>query len=444
MAQSLPESSSFISNGGSNDDVSAQEVAEISHGNFAENAMDAHPTGSQRPDGGDLPKSVDDNAPFVPLGGDSQLDNQLAAYRYDLPEGYIAQTPVTPRDSSKLLVIDSLTSHDHTHFCELTSWLMPGDLLVLNNTRVIPARLFGRKQNELGLRKKNAENSTVEAGALKGAIAEILLIEPIADDRWLALVKPGRRLQPGTKIIFEVEGVPVMQAVIESRDEPTKGRIIRLIPLCDRSINELIYQLGQVPLPPYITHSESLPEQYQTVYAQRQGAIAAPTAGLHFTQRLLKALADKGVETTEVTLHVGVGTFRPVEVADIKTHKMHQERIDVPEATVAKIRQTKARGGRVIAVGTTSTRALEGAAAITGELQAYQGKTEIFIYPGYQWKVIDGLITNFHLPESSLLMMVSALIGRERLMAIYKDAIAQNYRFYSFGDAMLILPEACG
>lgn len=442
MAQSLPESSSFISNGGSNDDVSAQEAVETSHGNFAENDMDAHPIGAQRPNGGDLPKSVDVNVPLVPLGGDSQLDNQLAAYRYDLPEGYIAQTPVTPRDSSKLLVIDSLTSHDHTHFCELTNWLMPGDLLVLNNTRVIPARLFGRKQNELGLRKKNAGSSTVEESAFKGAIAEILLIEPIADDRWLALVKPGRRLQPGTKIIFEVEGVPAMQAVIESRDEPTKGRVIRLISLCDRSINELIYQLGQVPLPPYITHSESLPEQYQTVYAQRQGAIAAPTAGLHFTQRLLQALADKGVETTEVTLHVGIGTFRPVEVADIKTHQMHQERIDVPEATVAKIRRTKARGGRVIAVGTTSTRALEGAAAITGELQAYQGKTEIFIYPGYQWKVIDGLITNFHLPESSLLMMVSALIGRERLMAIYKDAIAQNYRFYSFGDAMLILPES--
>jgi S-adenosylmethionine:tRNA ribosyltransferase-isomerase len=283
-----------------------------------------------------------------------------------------------------------------------------------------------------------------------GASVEVLLIEPIEpvsedrgdqSDRWLALVKPGRRLQPGSQISFGDVNCPAMIAQIEARHEPTQGRILRFISQCDRPVSELIEQFGQVPLPPYITQSEASPEQYQTVFAQRQGAIAAPTAGLHFTERLLNQLAQKGIQRAEVTLHVGIGTFRPVEVADIKTHNMHQERIEVPAATVEKIRQTKARGGRVIAVGTTSTRALEGAAAIgDGHLIPYIGKTDIFIYPGYQWRVIDGLITNFHLPGSSLMMMVSALIGRARLMALYEEAIAQQYRFYSFGDAMLILP----
>ena len=217
---------------------------------------------------------------------------------------------------------------------------------------------------------------------------------------------------------------------------------MRLIPQGGDTIDTLIHRLGQVPLPPYITQSESLPEQYQTVFAERKGAIAAPTAGLHFTQTLLSKLKAKGIQITEVTLHVGIGTFRPVEVTDIKTHEMHQERIEVPAQTVEKIRQTKVNGGRVITVGTTSTRALEGAAAVSGELQPFTGRTDLFIYPGYQWRVIDGMITNFHLPGSSLLMMVSALIGRERLMSVYQDAISRDYRFYSFGDAMLILPEA--
>lgn len=354
----------------------------------------------------------------------SQLDTQLSAYRYELPPGQIAQTPVTPRDSAKLLVVNH-QYHQHRHFRDLAAILQPNDLLILNNTRVIPARLFGRKQS--------------------GGAAEILLIEPVEDSRWLALVKPGRRLKPGSTVIFGDLDDPVMQAHIETRDEATNGRIVRLEPIgshADRTIEDLIEQLGQVPLPPYITQSESLPEQYQTVFAERKGAVAAPTAGLHFTQRLLFELSDKGIQTAEITLHVGIGTFRPVEVSDIKTHQMHEERIEVPAETVEKIRQTKARGGRVIAVGTTSTRALEGAAAACGELQPFNGRTDIFIYPGYQWRVIDGLITNFHLPESSLLMMVSALIGRERLMSVYREAIAQNYRFYSFGDAMLILPEA--
>ena len=355
-----------------------------------------------------------------------ERDLQLSAYSYDLPMERIAQNPVSPRDRSKLLIIDGPDTHQHRHFYDLAAWLRPGDLLVLNNTKVIPARLFGQIST--------------------GGAAELLLIEPIDEIRWLALVRPGRRIQPGAELLFG-EGVgddeqPLLKAFVEDRDEPTGGRIVRLAPQLETSVAELIHRLGQVPVPPYITQSSSLPEQYQTVFAQHEGAIAAPTAGLHFTQDLFTQLANKGIDTAEVTLHVGIGTFRPVEVTDIETHEMHQERIEVPVETVEKIWQTKAKGGRVITVGTTSTRALEGVAAICGKLEPYTGKTDLFIYPGYQWQVIDGMITNFHLPESSLLMMVSALIGRERLMGIYRDAIANNYRFYSFGDAMLILPES--
>lgn len=357
-----------------------------------------------------------------PNGQLSARDRQLAAYSYELPEALIAQTPVTPRDSAKLLVIESQDTCQHQYFRDLVDLLLPGDLLVLNNTRVIPARLFGIKHS--------------------GGAVEVLLIEPVAADRWLALVKPGRRLRPGSAIEFGGEAGPVMTALVEARDPATNGRILKLTAHNGQSVDELIEQLGQVPLPPYINRSKSLPEQYQTVFAQRRGAIAAPTAGLHFTQRLLNELADKGIQTAEVTLHVGIGTFRPVEVTDIETHTMHQERIEVSAATVEKIQQTKANGGRIIAVGTTSTRALEGTVATCGQLQPYSGRTDLFIYPGYRWQVIDGLITNFHLPGSSLLMMVSALIGRERLMQIYEEAIAQQYRFYSFGDAMIILPKA--
>lgn len=365
----------------------------------------------------------------------SNIDHQLSAYSYDLPEARIAQNPVTPRDSAKLLVVESQTTHQHRRFRDLDALLQPGDLLVLNNTQVIPARLFGHKQIDLPNRKV-------------GAPVEVLLIEPVDHERWLALVRPGRRLQPGTVIGFGDPENPLMTALIESRDDATGGRIIKLCPTrqgnahAALTVEDIIAQLGQVPLPPYITRSNALPEQYQTVYASKQGAVAAPTAGLHFTDSLLEKLKAKGIQTTEITLHVGIGTFRPVEVKDIETHQMHQERIEVSAETAEKITRTKANGGRVIAVGTTSTRALEGVAAICGELTPYKGKTEIFIYPGYQWQVIDGLITNFHLPESSLLMMVSALIGRERLMSLYQEAIAQQYRFYSFGDAMLILPAA--
>ncbi|MEO1622609.1 MAG: tRNA preQ1(34) S-adenosylmethionine ribosyltransferase-isomerase QueA, partial [Cyanobacteria bacterium J06632_3] len=262
------------------------------------------------------------------LPADNTLDYQLSAYDYVLPEERIAQNPVVPRDRAKLLVIDSSTTHQHSHFYQLGSWLRPSDLLVLNDTKVIPARLFGRKAT--------------------GGNAEVLLIEPLDGERWLALVRPGRRIQPGTEVLFSDEAeVPLLKAVVLSRDEPTGGRIVQLVPMVEGTVDALIHRLGQVPLPPYITQSESLPEQYQTVYAQREGAIAAPTAGLHFTETLLNQLTEKGIQTAKITLHVGIGTFRPVEATDIKTHEMHEERIEVSAETVEKIRETKANGGRI-------------------------------------------------------------------------------------------------
>ena len=368
-----------------------------------------------------------------------ELDRLLSSYDYELPEELIAQTPAVPRDSSRLLVVNSPQRHTHSIFSNLTDFLIPGDLLVLNNTRVIPARLFGKKST--------------------GAPVEVLLLEEQEKNCWLALVKPGRRLQPGATIVFEannsvnqdaisnlsdVAGVQipsVLTALVLAKDEATGGRLLQFDLPTEINFAEVLTQFGQLPLPPYITSSESDAEQYQTVYAHRLGAIAAPTAGLHFTTELMQQLKQHQIEQAYVTLHVGVGTFRPVEVEDITTHKMHQEWVEVPPSTVEKIRETKLNGGRIIAVGTTVARSLE-AAAISGELQPFCGKTNLFIYPGYQLRVIEGLITNFHLPRSSLLMLVSALIGRQRLLDLYQEAIAQRYRFYSFGDAMLILPEA--
>jgi len=347
----------------------------------------------------------------------TNLDLLLASYDYELPTELIAQNPVPDRDSSRLLVVDSPSSYTHSIFRDLSKFLHPEDLLVLNNTRVIPARLYGRKPT--------------------GAMVEVLLLEEQQPNYWLALVKPGRRLPLGAKIIFAMD----VTATVMAKDPATGGRWLQFELPEGINLLECLEQLGQMPLPPYITASQAEMSQYQTVYAERPGAIAAPTAGLHFTPALLSQLAAAGIAQVTVTLHVGVGTFRPVEVADITTHQMHSEWVEVPIATVEKIRETKARGGRVIAVGTTVARSLEGA-AIGGELESYTGKTDIFIYPGYQWRVIDGLITNFHLPRSSLLMLVSALIGRQRLLNLYQEAIAQKYRFYSFGDAMLILPEA--
>jgi S-adenosylmethionine:tRNA ribosyltransferase-isomerase len=359
-----------------------------------------------------------------------ETDLQLAAYDYDLPTDRVAQRPANPRDTSRLLVVEKL-EHQHQVFRDLPQWLRSGDLLVLNNTKVIPARLRGVK--------------------IGGAAVEVLLLEAQSPNQWLALVKPGRRLQPGARIEFIPIGADApsaaLQAEVIDRDEATGGRILQFTIADGRSLLAVIDQYGTMPLPPYITERRSTPEQYQTVFANRDGSAAAPTAGLHFTPELLAQLGAMGVKQGFVTLHVGVGTFRPVESADITQHTMHGEWIEVDSTIVELIRETKANGGRVIAVGTTSVRSLEGAANAhgelwDGELKPFCGKTEMFIYPGYQWRVVDGMITNFHLPKSSLMMLVSALIGRERLLALYGEAIRENYRFFSFGDAMLILPEA--
>jgi S-adenosylmethionine:tRNA ribosyltransferase-isomerase len=355
---------------------------------------------------------------FSPAAADWSLD----AYDYQLPPDRIAQNPAVPRDSSKLLVVEAAPSYQHRIFRELPELLCPGDLLVMNDTRVIPARLYGRKPN--------------------GTAVEVLLLEERSPTQWLALVKPGKQLKLGATILFGELVNPALSATVVGVDAPTGGRLLQFsLPADQSSLLPLLSHLGQVPLPPYITDSQSDPEQYQTIYAKRAGSAAAPTAGLHFTPELLERLRQEGIETAFLTLHVGVGTFRPVEVSNITQHQMHGEWIEVPAATVAKVEQTKAAGGRVIAVGTTSVRSLEGASQ-SGCLQPYCGKTDLYIYPGYEWRVVDGMITNFHLPKSSLMMLVSALIGRQRLLDLYQTAIEQNYRFYSFGDAMLILPQS--
>ncbi len=365
------------------------------------------------------------------------LDRSLAGYDYELSQERIAQNPASPRDSARLLVVDSPIHHSHRCFCDLPELLKPGDLLVMNNTRVIPARLYGQKAS--------------------GAAVEVLLLEERQHNVWLALVKPGRRLKPGARIFFAAQELgdarqrdkgkksnfphPLLSATVLETDKETGGRLLQFHVPSNVSLIQLLDSFGQVPLPPYITGSQADLEQYQTVYAQQPGAVAAPTAGLHFTPELLSCLHSRGINSAFVTLHVGVGTFRPVEVEDVKTHKMHGEWVEVSAKTVEQICATQAQGGRIIAVGTTTVRALEGSAE-SGKLQPFCGKTDLFIYPGYQWRVVEGLITNFHLPRSSLLMLVSALIGRQRLLSLYQEAIAADYRFYSFGDAMLILPEA--
>ncbi|MBD2434106.1 MULTISPECIES: tRNA preQ1(34) S-adenosylmethionine ribosyltransferase-isomerase QueA [Fischerella] len=376
----------------------------------------------------------------------SELDLSLAGYDYELPTELIAQNPAVPRDSSRLLVVNSPNvgkenTLQHRIFRELPEILRPGDLLVMNNTRVIPARLYGEKST--------------------GAEVEVLLLEERQHNCWLALVKPGKRFKHGSKIVFTAKvdtdkeigrwgerfhpttPLPdrLLSATVLETDAATGGRLLQFDLPEEVSLLQLLDVFGEVPLPPYITTTEAQSEQYQTVYAQNPGAVAAPTAGLHFTPQLLEKLRQQNINQAFVTLHVGVGTFRPVEVENVTTHTMHEEWIEVPPSTVEQIRATKAAGGRIIAVGTTVVRALEGAAT-TGELQPFCGKTNLFIYPGYQWRVVEGMITNFHLPRSSLLMLVSALIGRQRLLNIYQEAIASRYRFYSFGDAMLVLPEA--
>ena len=336
-------------------------------------------------------------------------------FDYDLPEDLIAQDPLEDRSSSRLMVLDKKTGEvSHHIFKEIIKYLRPGDCLVLNNTKVIPARLYGVKEGTM-------------------AKIEILLLKRKQNDVWETLVKPGKKAKPGTKIIFG-DGI-LTGEVIDVVDDG--NRLIQFS--YDGIFEEILDKLGQMPLPPYITHQLKDKNRYQTVYAKYDGSAAAPTAGLHFTKELLNEVKEKGVDIAEVTLHVGLGTFRPVKVDDVEQHHMHSEFYMVEEDQAKLINDTKKNGGRVISVGTTSCRTLESATDENGILQAGSGWTEIFIYPGYHFKMIDGLITNFHLPESTLLMLVSALAGKEYIMAAYEEAVKERYRFFSFGDAMLIL-----
>ena len=336
-------------------------------------------------------------------------------FYYDLPQELIAQDPLEDRSSSRLMVLDKITGEvEHRHFKDITEYLRPGDCLVINNTKVIPARLYGVKEGT-------------------EAKIEILLLKRKENDIWETLVKPGKKCKIGTKIVFG-EGILTGEVV----DIVEEGN--RLIQFHYEGIfEEILDRLGQMPLPPYITHQLQDKNRYQTVYAKYDGSAAAPTAGLHFTPELLQQVRDMGVEIAEVTLHVGLGTFRPVKETDVLKHHMHSEFYKIEQSEADKINKSKKEGHRVIAVGTTSTRTLESAADENGFLTEKSGWTEIFIYPGYQFKVIDALITNFHLPESTLVMLVSALAGREHVLAAYETAVEEKYRFFSFGDAMFIV-----
>ena len=335
-------------------------------------------------------------------------------FYFDLPEELIAQDPLKDRSSSRLLVLDRDTGDvQHRVFRDIVEYLRPGDCLVINDTKVIPARLFGIK------------NDT-------GAKIEILLLKRRENDIWETLVRPGKKCRPGTVIEFG-EGL-LSGTVVETVDDGN-----RLIRFSYKGIfEEILDQLGQMPLPPYITHELKDKNRYQTVYAKHEGSAAAPTAGLHFTNELLKQIEEMGVKVAHVTLHVGLGTFRPVKVENVLDHHMHSEFYVVEESEARKVNDTKAAGGRVICVGTTSCRTVESASTDDGILQAKTGWTEIFIYPGYRFKVLDALITNFHLPESTLVMLVSALAGRGHILDAYKEAVKERYRFFSFGDAMFI------
>lgn len=335
-------------------------------------------------------------------------------FYFDLPEELIAQDPLKDRSSSRLLVLDRDTGEvQHRVFRDIVEYLRPGDCLVINDTKVIPARLFGIKKDT-------------------GAKIEILLLKRRENDIWETLVRPGKKCRPGTVIEFW-EGL-LSGTVVETVDDGN-----RLIRFSYKGIfEEILDQLGQMPLPPYITHELKDKNRYQTVYAKHEGSAAAPTAGLHFTNELLKQIEEMGVKVAHVTLHVGLGTFRPVKVENVLDHHMHSEFYVVEESEARKVNDTKAAGGRVICVGTTSCRTVESASTDDGILQAKTGWTEIFIYPGYRFKVLDALITNFHLPESTLVMLVSALAGREHILDAYKEAVKERYRFFSFGDAMFI------
>lgn len=335
-------------------------------------------------------------------------------FYFDLPEELIAQDPLADRSSSRLLVLDKKTGEvEHHIFREIVQYLEPGDCLVLNNTKVIPARLLGAKEDT-------------------HAAVEVLLLKRRENDVWETLVKPGKKCKPGTRLVF---GDGLLHAeVLETVEEG--NRLIRFS--YEGIFEEILDRLGEMPLPPYITHKLADKNRYQTVYAKYEGSAAAPTAGLHFTQELLEEIGRKGVDIAYVTLHVGLGTFRPVKVDNILEHHMHSEFYQVTEEAAGKINRAKQSGHRVICVGTTSCRTVESAADENGVVQPGCDNTEIFIYPGYRFKVLDALITNFHLPESTLVMLVSALAGREHVLAAYETAIRERYRFFSFGDAMFI------
>ncbi len=334
-------------------------------------------------------------------------------FDFYLPEELIAQTPLERRDASRLLTLDKHTgATEHHHFYELPQFLRPGDCLVLNNSRVLPARLIGHRPT--------------------GGVCEVLLLTDKGEGLWECLVRPGKKLRPGAQVIF---GEGQLTATIEAEESDGK----RLARFHYQGIFlEILEQLGKMPLPPYIKAELKDNERYQTVYSKVMGSAAAPTAGLHFTPELLQKIQDMGVDLCYVTLHVGLGTFRPVKAEDIQDHEMHSEFCQISQETADVINSTKARGGRVICVGTTSCRTIESFAAEDGTMTARSGWTNIFIYPGYRFKVLDALITNFHLPQSTLIMLVSALAGREHVLAAYEEAVREKYRFFSFGDAMFI------
>ncbi len=336
-------------------------------------------------------------------------------FYFDLPQELIAQDPLEDRSSSRLLVLDRKTGAvEHHTFKEIMNYVRSGDCLVLNNTKVIPARLMGVKEDT-------------------GAAIEVLLLKRRDNDVWETLVKPGKKARPGAKIVF---GDGCLRAEVLDVEEEG-NRLIRFD--YEGIFEEVLDRLGEMPLPPYITHKLQDKNRYQTVYAKYEGSAAAPTAGLHFTEELLAQIEEMGVNIAYVTLHVGLGTFRPVKADNILEHHMHSEHYEVTPETAELINRTKESGGRVICVGTTSCRTVESAADENGRVQPGCGDTEIFIYPGYRFKVLDCLITNFHLPESTLVMLVSALAGRENVLAAYREAVEERYRFFSFGDAMLVI-----
>ena len=339
---------------------------------------------------------------------------QVSEFDYNLPEELIAQVPIEKRDESRLMVLDrKMEKIEHKTFKDIIDYLEPGDCLVRNNTKVIPARIYGKKET--------------------GAKVEFLLLKNIEGDIWETIVRPGNKLHSGAKVIF---GEGLLKAeVIETMPGGTRKVKFEY----DGIFNEILDRIGLMPLPPYIHKSLKERDRYQTVYAKYEGSAAAPTAGLHFTSELLKKIEEKGIKIANVTLHVGIGTFRPVKEENVEDHDMHSEHFYIKEEDARKINETKNNGGRVIAVGTTSCRVLETIANENGLVKETEGDTKIFIYPGYKFKCLDGLITNFHLPQSTLLMLVSALAGKEYILKAYNEAVKEKYRFFSFGDAMFIV-----